>query len=175
MLRILLLSAVVLLQVSCRNDEAIEDNSYLKAVVQSEEYLQKGTYILESDPQRAFELLTKSIQEADDWADPYYYRSIALMKMNRLREANSDITRVEDLDPPNGKLLRRLYLAQKNFVEGEDLIASDPAKAIDFLTKSKDYDDSQVVTFCRRASAFSSLRKIPRGFGRLRANQEIRG
>src|SRR6187200_1843260 len=72
----------------------------------AESLYQKGTALLESDPEKALEYLTESLRMAPEAPPAIYNRIVAFARLGLDAEAVKDLSRLEKISPSLGANLR---------------------------------------------------------------------
>src|SRR5262245_35084835 len=98
----MLLFTVVSLVGCSMSDEQMKQSPMNEA----EQLYRQGTELLETDPDKAIELLTKSLKLNPDSPPALYNRAVAFARAGRDMEAVGDIARLERVAPKLGHQLR---------------------------------------------------------------------
>ncbi len=77
----------------------------------AESLYRKGTELLETDPEKAIEYLTRSLELAPDSPPAIYNRVVANARTGQDSKAIADVARLEEIEPQLGKRLRKELVA----------------------------------------------------------------
>ncbi len=107
LMRLLSLMAVFVLAGCSQGEKHTREES----VNQGEEFYRKGTELLEANPEKAIEYLTRSLNVCPNSPPALYNRAAAYARTGRDSEAAADVRRLETLNPLLGQQLRKEFAA----------------------------------------------------------------
>lgn len=109
----------------------------------AEYYYREGTSVLETDPEKAIELLSKSLELEPNSPPALYNRAMVYRSVDRHSEAVEDIKRLKKLDPAIGKELRSefsLAAAPYGSMGTAEFEAKNYNKALEYYQAAITYD-----------------------------------
>ena len=86
--------------------DGVQKKPSIPKAAEAESLYRQGTNLLEADPTRAVELLTRSLDIRPDVPAALYNRAVACARVGRDVEALADIERLEEVAPEIGRRLR---------------------------------------------------------------------
>lgn len=129
----------------------------------AEELYQKGTRLLESDPRKAIELLTSSLEVAPNAPACLYNRAVAYSRVGRDADAVNDIARLEEIAPAMGRKLRSemlLAAAPYSDLGNREIEQGNFEEAISQYNSALAYDPSFGDAWVGKGIALHALGKL---------------
>lgn len=128
----------------------------------AESLYREGTSLLESDPEKAIECLTRSLELAPNAPPALYNRVIAYASLGLAGEALADVERLEGLEPALGKKLRfQLKISAEPYVDigNTQFESGNVEEALKNYTIASTYDPEHANSWVGKGVALNALGK----------------
>ena len=155
---------VVVVLAGCGEEPPLTNESSPKQTIsEAEQLYRKGTELLETDPERAIEYLTRSLEVGPDAPPALYNRAVAYARVGRDSEAVADIDRLEKVAPDIGRELRaEMALAAIPYLDiaNREFEAGNFEKAFEKCNSALAYDPAYGNAWVGKGLALYKLGKI---------------
>lgn len=139
-----LLAVCAVFMLGCAGEKTVDPGpSEEGKMSDAESYYREGTSLLETDPEKAIELLSKSLELEPNSPRALWDRAMAYRSVDRHSEAVRDMKRLEEVDPAIGKELRREFsLASAPYLDmgNSEFEAENYEKALEYYQAAITYD-----------------------------------
>ncbi len=132
-------------------------------MIEAESLYRQGTELLDTDPARSIELLTKSLEVNPDAPPALYNRALAYARVGRDAEAVTDISRLEQVQPELGKELHekmKLSAAPYTDLAQEQFEKKNFAEAIKKCNSALAYDPDWSNAWVVKALSLEGLGQV---------------
>lgn len=162
----------------CSGEKATSLNAGAgKNMSSSESLYRQGTAVLESDPNAAVELLTRSLAASPNAPPAIYNRAVAYARIGRDAEAVADVRRLEELEPEIGAQLRmKLALSAAPYVDiaQTEFASGNFEKALAKYESALAYNPTYVDAWIGKANVLDKLNRSGEAANARRRAEELK-